>query len=220
MAKKLKEFRLQESFRLLRTNIEFSTVDRKIKVINVVSTISNEGKSTVSYELAKVCADKYKKVLLVDCDLRKGKLHQKFLKNNDVGLSNILAEFDDVYTALNSDAIKLIDVGSNHPLYFISAGPRVPKPLELLSSNRFLRFLQWVRKEFDFVILDCPPACACSDSVPISNASDGTLYVISCKDADKRKVRIKIHELERNGANMIGLVLTKMETKSMDDYEY
>ena len=79
MAKKLKEFNLQESFRLLRTNIEFSTVDRKIKVINVVSTISNEGKSTVSYELAKVCADKYKKVLLVDCDLRKGKLHQKFL---------------------------------------------------------------------------------------------------------------------------------------------
>ncbi|MGN1277677.1 MAG: CpsD/CapB family tyrosine-protein kinase [Floccifex sp.] len=202
--------------------MEFSTVDEKIKVVNIVSTIPNEGKSTVAFHLAHVCADKYKKVLLVDCDLRKGKLHQKFNISNTIGLSNILANYDESYSILHSLELKKIQTDAIHPLYFLNAGPRVPKPLELLSSNRFLKFLQVVRKEFDFVILDCPPISSCSDAVPVSNASDGTLYVISSKDADKRKVKVRIHELERNGANVIGLVLTKVEAyfENYNNYKY
>lgn len=167
MAKKQNQFNLDEIFRHLRTNIEFSQMDDDLRVINVVSTNPNEGKSTVSTNLARIFADKYKRVL-----------------------------------------------------YFLPTGRRVPNPTEILSSKKFSQFLEQARKEFDYIIIDCPPINRVSEGISISSMADGTLYVISAKETDKRAAKAAIDDLERTGANVFGVVLTKVEEVKSRKYGY
>ncbi|WP_276911928.1 hypothetical protein [Dubosiella newyorkensis] len=102
MARKIDQFNLDEVFRHLRTNIEFSQVDETVKVINVLSTFPNEGKSTVSTNLARIFADKYQNVLLIDCDLRNPTDHKMYKVSNAEGLTNLLTEYvgDNLYLVI------------------------------------------------------------------------------------------------------------------------
>ena len=219
--RKMRQFNLDETFRQLRTNIEFSQYDREIKVVNIVSTNPNEGKSTVAANLARIYSVKYRKVLLIDCDLRNASLHRYLGVSNAQGLSDLLAHYE-VGTSLNHyREFQLVsEKDLNSSFLLLTAGSRVPNPQELLSSQRFFHFIQQAKKEFDMVIIDCPPCLAVSDSIPVCNASDGTLYVISAKDTDKKMAREAIAELNRNGANIIGAVLTKAENVSSRRYYY
>ena len=220
MAKKINQFDLDEVYRQLRTNIEFSRMDENIQVINTVSTNPNEGKSTIASNLARICADKYRNVLLIDCDLRNSSLHRMFKTSNATGLSNLLSHFDEHTSIIQSEELKVLQTKTGRQMYFLSAGSRVPNPLELLSSNRFARFLQVARQEFDFIIIDCPPITACSDVIPVANASDGTLFVVSAKETDKRRAREAVRDLQRNGAKLMGVCLTKVEDFEQKHYNY
>ena len=220
MAKKINQFDLDEVFRQLRTNIEFSNLDQNIQMVNVVSSTPNEGKSTVSANLARICADKYSNVLLIDCDLRNSSLHKILKTSNASGLSNLLSRFDDTTSVINSSEIKVLQTKSGKLLYFLSAGTRIPNPLEVLSTHRFAKLLEVARNEFDFIVIDCPPITACSDAIPICNASDGTLFVVSSKDTDKKIVKQSIQELRRNSARLMGVCLTKVEDFENKHYNY
>ena len=220
MAKKINQFDLDEVFRQLRTNIEFSNLDQNIQMVNVVSSTPNEGKSTVSANLARICADKYNNVLLIDCDLRNSSLHKMLKTSNASGLSNLLSRFDDSTSVINSSEIKVLQTKSGKLLYFLSAGTRIPNPLEVLSTHRFAKLLEVARNEFDFIVIDCPPITACSDAIPICNASDGTLFVVSSKDTDKKIVKQSIQELRRNSARLMGVCLTKVEDFENKHYNY
>lgn len=220
MAKKINQFDLDEVFRQLRTNIEFSNLDRDIQLVNTVSANPNEGKTTVAMNLARICADKYNNVLLIDCDLRNPSLHRLFKTSNASGLSNLLSHFDEHTSILNSSELKILQTKSGKALYFLSSGTRVPNPLEVLSTNRFFKFLQVARKEFDFIVIDCPPVMACSDAIPICNASDGTLYILSSKDTDKKVAKQAVQDLKRNGVHIMGVCLTKVEDFSNKHYNY
>ena len=220
MAKKINQFDLDEVFRQLRTNIEFSNLDQNIQMVNVVSSTPDEGKSTVSANLARICADKYNNVLLIDCDLRNSSLHKMLKTSNASGLSNLLSRFDDSTSVINSSEIKVLQTKSGKLLYFLSAGTRIPNPLEVLSTHRFAKLLEVARNEFDFIVIDCPPITACSDAIPICNASDGTLFVVSSKDTDKKIVKQSIQELRRNSARLMGVCLTKVEDFENKHYNY
>ncbi|MGM9946452.1 CpsD/CapB family tyrosine-protein kinase [Floccifex sp.] len=220
MAKKINQFDLDEVFRQLRTNIEFSKMDENIQIVNTVSTNPNEGKSTIASNLARICADKYNNVLLIDCDLRNPSLHRMLKTSNSTGLSNLLSHFDGNTSIITSSELKVLQLKSGKIFYFLSSGSRVPNPLELLSSNRFSKFLQVARREFDFIIIDCPPVTACSDAIPICNASDGTLFVCSSKETDKRRAREAVRDLQRNGAKLMGVCLTKVEDFASKHYNY
>lgn len=220
MAFKSNQFDLDEVYRQLRTNIEFSQLDNKIQVVNTISTSPNEGKSTVASNLARICADKYNRVLIIDCDLRNPTIHRMFGTSNTEGLSNLLARFDENTSVFGSPEVQGIKTDSDKMFYFLPAGSRVPNPLELLSSNRFSSFLQVVRSEFDFVVIDCPPIGACSDGIPVCNASDGTLFVVSSMDTDKRAAKNASRDLMRAGANIIGVCLTKVEDFHDKHYYY
>ena len=220
MAKKINQFDLDEVFRQLRTNIEFSNLDQNIQMVNVVSSTPNEGKSTVSANLARICADKYSNVLLIDCDLRNSSLHKILKTSNASGLSNLLSHFDDSTSVINSSEIKVLQTKSGKLLYFLSAGTRIPNQLEVLSTHRFAKLLEVARNEFDFIVIDCPPITACSDAIPICNASDGTLFVVSSKDTDKKIVKQSIQELRRNSARLMGVCLTKVEDFEQKHYNY
>ncbi len=215
------QLNLSEIYRQLRTNIEFSQMDSEVKVLNVVSTHPNEGKSTVALNLAKVFADKYKRVLLVDCDLRNPSIHKMLRSSNSKGLTNLLTRFTPETQIDTLPELREVNIGGGNKFYFISAGSRVPNPTEVLNSRRFASFVKAAREQFNIVIIDCPPAFAVSDAVPISNLADGTLFVLSAKDTDKNDAREAVLDLQRNGANLIGTVMTKVPGfKSRHYYGY
>lgn len=207
---KTDQLNLDEIYRQLRTNIEFSQMDEELNVINIVSTQPNEGKSSVALNLAKVFADKYRKVLLVDCDLRNPSLHRMIMTSNAFGLTNLLTHYQPGEVIDDLVEIQHPELDGSNRISFLSTGAKVPNPTEIVSSNRFANFVHSAKEQYDAVIIDCPPYGVVSDAVPISNAADGTLFVLSAKDTDKYDAREAVQDLERNGANLIGTVMTKV----------
>lgn len=208
------QFNLDERFRQLRTNIEFSQFDKDLKVINIVSTFPNEGKSTIALNLARIYAVQFPKVLLVDCDLRNPSVHKLSELSNVQGLSNLLTHLDKNTDLISCSEIQKKPVNDENQLYVLTAGQRVPNPQELLSSRRFSQLISMAKSQFDMVIVDCSPCMAVSDAIPVCNAADGTLFVISAKDTDKAAAKEGLNELRRNGAEIIGAVLTKAENQN------
>ena len=213
-------FALNEAFLRLRSNIEFSGLDNAIQVINVVSTVPNEGKSTVSTNLAISFAKKYDKVLLIDTDLRNPSVHKMIGTTNADGLTNLLKKYDPSVPVNQYPEIQLFGLENNRTLSFLSAGTRVPNPLEVLGSNRFHELVASARKIYDIIIIDCPPYGIVSDCIPVSMIADGTIYVVSAKDTDKYAARSGMEDLKRNGARIIGTVLTKVENIESGKYGY
>ena len=123
-------FALNEAFLRLRSNIEFSGVDDDIRVINVVSTVENEGKSTVSTNLAISYAKKYDNVLIIDTDLRNPSVHKMIGTTNAEGLTNLLKHYDPSVPLNQCREIQVFSLENNRTLSFLSAGTRVPNPLE------------------------------------------------------------------------------------------
>ena len=221
MAKrKRNQFDVDEIYRSLRTNIEFSQMDDAIQVINVVSTVPNEGKSTIACNLARIMAAKYKNVLLIDCDLRNASVHKTLKITNRCGLTNIISEFREGVSIHSYEGVQDVQFDGGYALSVITAGHRVPNPSEVLGSKRLAKFLNQARQEFGYIIIDCPPVAVASDAIPLCNVSDGVLYVVDSKSSDKRKVKMAIGDVQRNGGHVIGLVLNKVDASDESHYGY
>lgn len=218
--KKRNQFDVDEIYRGLRTNIEFSQMDDAIQVINVVSTIPNEGKSTVACNLARIMAAKYKNVLLIDCDLRNASVHKTLGISNRSGLTNIISEFKEGVSIHSFEGVQDVQYDGGYPLSVITVGHKVPNPSEVLGSKRLAKFLNQARQEFGYIIIDCPPVAVASNAIPLCNVSDGVLYVVDSKISDKRKVKAAINDVERNGGHVMGVVLNKVESASDSNYGY
>lgn len=218
--KKRNQFDVDEIYRNLRTNIEFSQMDDEIQVISVASTIPNEGKSSVACNLARIMAAKYKNVLLIDCDLRKPSVHKMMKVSNRSGLTNIIAQFQDGLSVNSYEGVQQVVFEGGQNLTVITAGHRVPNPSEVLGSKRMGRFLEQARKEFSYIIIDLSPVAVASETIPLCNLSDGVLYVVDAKNADKRRVKTAINDLKRNGGNVIGLVMNKVDMSDEKRYGY
>ena len=221
MAKrKRNQFDVDEIYRSLRTNIEFSQMDDAIQVINLVSTAPNEGKSTVACNLARIMAAKYKNVLLIDCDLRNASVHETLKISNRCGLTNIISAFREGVSIHSYEGVQDVQFDGGYALSVITAGHRVPNPSEVLGSKRLAKFLNQARQEFGYIIIDCPPVAVASDAIPLCNVSDGVLYVVDSKSSDKRKVKMAIGDVQRNGGHVIGLVLNKVDASDESHYGY
>ena len=221
MAKrKRNQFDVDEIYRSLRTNIEFSQMDDAIQVINFVSTAPNEGKSTVACNLARIMAAKYKNVLLIDCDLRNASVHKTLKISNRCGLTNIISAFREGVSIHSYEGVQDVQFDGGYALSVITAGHRVPNPSEVLGSKRLAKFLNQARQEFGYIIIDCPPVAVASDAIPLCNVSDGVLYVVDSKSSDKRKVKMAIGDVQRNGGHVIGLVLNKVDASDESHYGY
>lgn len=218
--KKRNQFDVDEIYRSLRTNIEFSQMDEEIQVLSVASTIPNEGKSSVATNLARIMAAKYKNVLLVDCDLRNPSVHKMMKISNRSGLTNIISEFQEGLSINSYEGVQQVQYDGGQTLTVITTGHKVPNPSEVLGSKRMGRFLEQARKEFGYIIIDSPPVLLASETIPLCNLSDGVLYVVDAKNADKRKVRAAIKDLKRNGGHVIGVVLNKVDMSDENRYGY
>lgn len=218
--KKQVQFDYMEVYRQLRTNIEYSSFNEDVKVVNITSSNPAEGKSSVASNLATVSIAKYAKVLLIDCDLRKPVQHKIYKVSNKVGVSNLMKDTNEIDIDDERYFHKFKNNAAEGKLYLLTSGKSVPNPQELLSSNRFAELIKRFREKFDFIIIDCPPLNAVSDAVPLSHVTDGTIFVVSAKDTDKREAKNALQTLQRNGAKVLGCVLTKVDKTTRSYYSY
>ena len=196
-----------EAFRALRTRIQFSRVNTEsLKTLLVTSSAPQEGKTTIAVNLAGSFAHSKKKVLLIDCDLRKPSVHKLFAANRTPGLIDYLtgnAKFNEV---LNASTI------SN--LSYITSGTIPPNPAEMLDSLEMRNFLKKLRDEYDLIILDSPPIIAVTDSEILTSMVDGTLLVVSSEHTEIEMMERSVELIRRENTQFLGTVLNNFSYKS------
>ncbi len=202
-----------EAYRALRTSLLYALADTPPKVIMVTSPGTMEGKSTTCANLGVALAQAEKRVLMLDCDLRKPTMHKIFGLRNMRGLVNVVVGERDLQEVLQEPL---------PGLKVASAGPIPPNPAELLGSKRFGELLRRVREEFDFVLIDAPPTELVSDPAIIATQGDGVLLVFDSRSTRKAAVRKAVRRLEAVGAKVLGTVMNnvKLSKGSYQSYGY
>lgn len=201
-----------EQFRTIRTNIQFSMVDKNLKTLMITSAGPGAGKSTISANLAVTFAMQGKKVILIDADMRKPTVHKTFHLSNRDGLTTLLTERD----------IEIKDIAhrsDTEGLFLVTSGAIPPNPSELLASKRMSQLIAEFEKQFDLIIFDMPPIVAVTDAQIMASKVDGTIFVINKNGADKDMVIKSKELLEMVNANVIGAIFNRVEIKS-DNYYY
>ena len=194
------DFFFQEAYKTLRTNVIFSlTGESACKVITVTSSMQSEGKSITACNLGLSFAAADKRVLLIDCDMRKPKLGRLLQLSAPNGLSNILIEPQ----LLSSSVLQF----QGTKMHVILSGNIPPNPSELLGSKRMERLLAEMRNHYDYIILDSPPINMVTDAVILSNLTDGVLFVVRNGHADRGSVQHAVDQLEYAHAKVLGFVL-------------
>ncbi len=186
-----------ESFRVLRSNLEYANTDNPLKMILVSSSGVGDGKSFVSVNLAMIFAQAGKKVILIDADLRKPKIHQYLGINNENGLSDLFAWNKDFYSVFSTSVDGKLGV--------ITAGNPPPNPAEIMISKKMDLLLENIRKLTDIVIIDGPPLLL-ADSITLSKKVDGTLLVIRYGVSRRGSTNSAMKQLHQSGANVVGAV--------------
>ena len=194
---------VSENIKSLRTNLQFSAVDRNLKTILVTSTNASEGKSFVSSNLAISFAQAGKKVLIIDCDLRKGRLHRLFKMFNNAGLSNLLADsIKNMSGYIHNTTVDNLDL--------ITCGTYPPNPSELLASQRMKKVLASLRNHYDIIILDGAPVGGLADSVILSNLVDEVLIVTKDGVTSRSDLMAVKDSLRKVEANIAGVVFNSV----------
>ena len=196
-----------EAFRALRTRIQFSRVNTEsLKTILITSSAPQEGKTTISVNLAGSFAHSKKKVLLIDCDLRKPAVHKLFGKDRIPGLIDYLTGNAKLETVLNQSEIE--------NLKFITSGTIPPNPAEMLDSLEMRSFLKKMRNDYDLIILDSPPIIAVTDSEILTSMVDGTLLVVSAENTEIELMERSVELIRRENTQFLGTVLNNFSYKS------
>lgn len=209
---------ISETFRVLRTAVQFSAVDRSTSdhALLITSSVPKDGKSTITANLSVVMAQAGHNVLLIDADLRRPSQHHIFNLPNKRGLTSLLLELsrlesdEQVLSAVN-DIVQTTEVEG---LQLLTSGPIPPNPSELLGSSRMKMLLDKLTTLFDFVIFDSPPMLAVTDAAVLSTQVDVTLLVVRANQSRRTHVRQAVERLREVNANLIGTVLNSLPTGS------
>ncbi len=200
-ARKELDFRTNESFKALRTNIQFCGDD--IKVISLTSCIPSEGKTSVSFNLAVTFAEIGKKVILIDADLRKSVLAGRYRVGEVLGgLTHYLIGEKQLDEIVNETDISNMDI--------IFAGANCPNPAELLYHQRFEDMIAILKEVYDYIIIDTPPLGSVIDSAIIARLSDGVVLVIEANMISYRFARDVKEQLSKSNCRILGAILNKV----------
>lgn len=195
---------ISENIRTIRTNLQFASASKKVKTILISSSISGEGKSFISANLAAAFAQTDKKVLLIDADLRRGRVHEIFKMKSNKGLSNLLLE-DDIKEMKHY--IVKTDVDN---LYVLTRGTIPPNPSELLNSDKMKEVFDTLEEIFDYVIIDGVPAVGLPDALILSKYADAIMLVCSIKYTPMNALINAKQAFERIGVPVTGVVVNKV----------
>lgn len=214
------KFRVEEAYKSIRANIMFSVMKKGCKTIVVSSASPNEGKTTTTINLAITFAQADQKVLLIDGDLRKPKIHHYFSVPNAPGLTNYLGS---TVSTSRKDRVDLFDV--IHTTEFdnmsvLCSGSIPPNPAELLGSELMSDFLEEISKDFDYIIIDTPPINVVSDALPVIRESDGVILIVRSNHTTHPDIQRAISSLEFIDAKILGFVVNFVGDGANSKYGY
>ena len=203
---------VEEAIRTLRTNIQLCNTDKAVKTICLTSCIPNEGKSSISINLAVSMARDGKKVLHIDADMRKPRTYKDVTSRYNVGLSNYLSGMVELEDAIRATNIDNLDV--------IVCGPKPPNPAELLGTERFSQMLAVLKEKYDYVIIDTPPLGSMIDAAIVASQTDCTIMLIEYNTVDYKKAVMVKEQLEKANARILGVVINKIPRREYKQYYY
>ena len=201
---------ISEAYRTIRTGIEFSNLDKDLKIICITSSKKDEGKTTVLSNLGVSFAKIDKKVLLIDADLRNPSISKMFDTSNSQGLMDILLGKRNI-----QDCIKKT---KQENLYILTGGTIPPNPAEVLSSKKMSEFIESIKDEYDYIFIDSPPVGVVSDASIISAYSDGVIFVVGANEVDSNLAKIAKERLDSVKANIVGVILNKFKIDTNSEY--
>lgn len=201
---------ISEQFRTIRTNIQFSSVDKTLHSIVVTSPEPSEGKSTVGANLAVVWAKQNQKTVIIDADMRRPTAHRTFNLLNASGLSSYLAG-NSVY----EEVVQKTDVPN---LSIITSGPVPPNPAELLNSQRVDALIQRLQSEFEMIIIDAPPVNTVTDAQVLAAKVDGVVLIVPQAIAEKGSVVHAVEQLNKVQAKILGTVMNRFKASKAPGY--
>lgn len=205
---------LAEAVRAIRTNLVFMSPDNPHRTLLITSAAPSEGKTTVACALAITIAQAGHRVALVDCDLRRPRLHSVFSNSNDFGVTSALLDRD------TQDSIAVPTEVPN--LWVVPTGPIPPNPAELLHSEAFRSILNRLKERFDRIVIDSPPIAPVTDATVLSTQVDGVVVVVRASRTPKDLVRRALRSLRDVGSHVVGVVLNAadVEGESYRAYRY
>lgn len=201
---------MQNALKRLATNIQFSSVDDPVRSITVTSSIPNEGKTTVACGLAEAFASAGKRVLVVECDMRRRSVANQLKVYAKHGLYSVLS-----HQVTLGEAVVPTGVAG---LSFLDAEPRLPNPVDILQSRRFHALMDDLERSYDYVIYDTPPISAFVDGAVVGHLTDATLLVVRDNFTKRESVLSSVEQLKTAEANVIGTVLNYCEAEENEYY--
>ncbi len=204
-----------EAIRSIRTNLQFSSINRDLEVLLITSPEPGDGKSFTSANLAAAYAQDGKKVLIIDCDLRKGRQHRIFGIGKDAtkGYSNLILNYD-----RHIDVTDYVEKTNVKNVFLIPNGPTPPNPIELLASTKNKDLLSVLKNMFDIIILDCPPVLGLSDALVMTRYSDANIVVTTIKKTKMESLKEVQKSMEKVNAKITGVILNKATAKKSSYY--
>lgn len=203
---------IQEAFRALRTNIQFSSVDKPVKTLVFASALPAEGKTTVALTFGISMADAGKKTLLWEMDSHRPMLGNGLNERPKYNWMNVLCE--------NVSALDAVSLTRIKNLYFLDVEPQMTHIAEVIGSNKFATLLNELKKEFDMIIFDTPPLGRFIETAVLANRADGTVLVIRPDMVDLKREREVITQLEKVNARILGVVLNGVKADKYDYHSY
>lgn len=201
---------VQNAAKTLLANIRFASVDRPVKSIVLTSSVPNEGKSTVAYNLAQAIASSGKRTLIVECDMRRRSLADMVGARARHGIYAVLSgqvELDEALVAT-----------SHRNLFFLDSEPHIPNPADILSSQRFRKLVAQMESDFDYVVIDTPPVGTFVDAAIIAALADATALVVRESFVKRAELQNAYDQLKKADANVIGVIMNMCEAESSEYY--
>lgn len=201
---------VQNAAKTLLANIRFASVDRPVKSIVLTSSVPNEGKSTVAYNLAQAIASSGKRTLIVECDMRRRSLADMVGARARHGIYAVLSgqvELDEALVAT-----------SHRNLFFLDSEPHIPNPADILSSQRFRKLVAQMESNFDYVVIDTPPVGTFVDAAIIATLADATALVVRERFVKRAELQNAYDQLKKADANVIGVIMNMCEAESSEYY--
>ena len=203
--------RIIEAVKTIRTNLDFSSADKENKKIMFTSTAPAEGKSFIVACLAQSYASSGKKVLIIDCDLRRGRQYEIFGVSNNKGLSNVLIS--------DLDGVKIQTVKTKLPkVYLLPGGTIPPNPSELLESQKMADIVRMLEQDYDILLFDCPPVIGLSDTLIVTKYVDSTVLVTAYKSTQADLLKKSVKALEAVNARIAGVILNRVPVQGNGYY--
>jgi len=206
---------LAEAYRQLRTSILLSTAGHPPKSLLITSSLPSEGKTTTATNTAISLAQTGARVLIIDADMRRPRLHSVFNITNGIGLSTLLSS-----ELSEAEILKAIRTDDGTKLNLLTSGPIPPNPAELIGSEQMASLLKVLQKHFTHVVIDSPPITSFTDGVLIASMVDGVILVVHSGKSSRQVVRRTKQSLIDVGAKIVGVVLNNVNLRSQDNYYY